>query len=119
MKALISALAAASMTAAVAAWSAPTPAYDHVVRIDEKTYNPDLLDVAVGDKVIWKNFDSDNHSVTAEYRPALPQDKLDFDSGVILSGGSFEHDFVKEGTYKYYCRFHPEVSGTVTVHSTR
>lgn len=119
MKMLLSALAAASMSAAVAAWTAPPPAYDHVIRIVEKKFDPDNLDVAVGDKVIWRNFDSDNHSITAEYRPALPQENLDFDSGVILSGGSFEHQFVKEGTYKYYCRLHPEVSGTVTVHSTR
>ena len=113
MKILLSTLAAACMSAAVAAWTAPSPAYDYVVRID-KNFNPDRIEVKVGDTVIWKNFDSDSHTVTSDFRPVEPQEG-GFDSGVILSGGSYEYTFVKLGTYKYYCKVHPEMMGTVVV----
>jgi hypothetical protein len=35
MKILLSTLAAASMSAAVASWTVPAPAYDYIVRIDK------------------------------------------------------------------------------------
>jgi len=113
MKILISTLAAASMSAAVAAWTAPSPSYEYVVRID-KNFNPDRIEVKIGDTVIWKNFDSGDHTVTAELRPASPQEG-GFDSGVILSGLSYEKVFSRIGTYKYYCKLHPEEMGTVIV----
>jgi len=56
MKILLSTLAAASMSAAMAAWTAPSPSYEYVVRID-KNFNPDRIEVKIGDTVIWKNFD--------------------------------------------------------------
>ncbi len=114
MKILLSTLAAACMSAAVAAWTTPSPAFDYVVRID-KNFNPDRIEVKVGDTVIWKNFDSESHTVSAEFRPGQPQDLGGFDSGVILSGGSFQYSFSKPGTYKYYCKLRREMLGTVVV----
>jgi plastocyanin len=114
MKTLPSVLAAALMSAAATAWTSPPPAYDHLVRID-KNFGPDNLEVMVGDKVVWKNFDSDNHTVTAQFWPATPQEENYFDSGIIPSGGSFEFQFVKEGVCKYSCTIHPEMKGTITV----
>jgi len=113
MKILLSTLAAASMSAAMAAWTAPSPSYEYVVRID-KNFSPDRIEVKIGDTVIWKNFDSGDHTVTAEFRPASPQEG-GFDSGLIPSGLSYEKIFSKIGTYKYYCKLHPEEMGTVIV----
>jgi len=113
MKILLSTLAAASMSAAVAAWTAPSPNYEYVITID-KNFHPDRLEVKLGDTVIWKNFDSDDHTVTSELRPASPQEG-GFDSGLIPSGLSFEKVFSRIGTYKYYCKIHPEQTGTVIV----
>ena len=113
MKILLSTLTAAIMSAGVAAWTAPAPTHEYVVTID-KNFSPDLLEVKIGDTVSWKNFDSDSHTVTAEFRPAAPQEG-GFDSGVILSGGTYEVMFAKVGRYKYYCRLHPGMTGTVVV----
>lgn len=115
MKTLLSVFAAASMTAAVAAWTAPPPAYDHVVRILDMNYSPDNLEIAIGDKVIWKNFDTKDHTATAQFWPTVPQEQPYFDSGPIGSGGTFEFIFVKEGTYRYVCSFTPGLRGTIVV----
>jgi plastocyanin len=37
-----------------------------------------------------------------------------FDSGTLMPGGTFTHTFPDEGTFEYYCRFHP-MQGTVRV----
>jgi len=113
MKTLPTVLVAALFAAATTSWSSPQN-FDYVVRID-KNFSPDNLDVKVGDKVLWKNFDSDNHTVTAEFYPASPQEENYFDSGMIPSGGSFEFTFVKEGVCKYSCKIHREMKGIVTV----
>jgi len=113
MKILLSPLAAASMSAAVAAWTAPGPAIDYVVTIDQN-FHPDRIEVKLGDMVIWKNFDSVDHTVTAEFRSADAQDG-GFDSGIIPSGQSYEKVFSKVGTYTYSCKLHPGATGTVLV----
>ena len=116
MKSQLAVFAAASMTAAVAAWTTPPPAYDYVVRVTENAFNPERLEVNFGDKVIWKNFDIDDHTVTAQFWPAEEaQDRPYFDSGVIRPGDSFDFTFVKEGTYRYICKFHQGIVGTVIV----
>jgi plastocyanin len=114
MKTLPSVLAAALLAAAATAWTSTPPAYDHLVRID-KNFSPDNLEVMVGDKVVWKNFDSDNHTVTAQFFPAVPQEENYFDSGIIPSGGSFEWQFVKEGSCRYWCSVHREMKGSITI----
>ena len=55
-------------------------------------------------------------TVTAQFWPAqASQEKPFFDSGVLRSGDSFDFTFVKEGTYRYYCKFHSGMRGTITV----
>ncbi len=38
-----------------------------------------------------------------------------FGSGAIPPGGTFTFDFTSPGVYDYYCRYHPWMTGTVTV----
>lgn len=38
-----------------------------------------------------------------------------FTSGAIPPGGTFAYTFTEPGTYQYYCRYHPWMTGTVTV----
>ena len=117
MRTLHSVLGAALMTITIVAWSSTPPVNDYVVRID-KLFSPDNLEIKVGDTVQWKNFDSDNHTVTAQFYPGptVPgQEENYFDSGMIASGGSYEWVFPKEGTCKYYCSVHRHMSGTITV----
>jgi len=110
MKTLPTVLGAAVMAIAVVAWS--NPVNDVVIRID-KLFSPDNVDISVGDTVSWKNFDSDNHTVTAQFFPAGAQENT-FESGIIPSGGSYEHLFAKEGICRYWCTLHRE-TGSITV----
>ena len=38
-----------------------------------------------------------------------------FDSGILLTGGTFELVLADIGTYEYFCTIHPEMSGRVVV----
>ena len=72
-----------------------------------------LIEVTVGDTVIWRNADTVQHTVVS----GNPDDGPDgvFDSGLIKTGSSFSYKFTKEGKYDYFCSIHPWMKGTVTV----
>jgi len=108
------------LTALLALPSLPLQTADYVIQIGEKNYHPDNLEVRVGDRVTWKNVDAEDHTVTSEARSSGPntQDRS-FDSGRIPSGGSFDQVFLREGTVRYYCRFHESTTGMVTVKQAR
>jgi plastocyanin len=85
----------------------PPPMEATVTLIDE-TYQPPLLEVAVGATVTWENIDGDDdHTVTSTGGA--------FNSGVLPAGSAFEHIFDAPGTYSYFCAIHPEMQGTITV----
>ena len=76
-------------------------------------YDPEVISVAVGTKVIWENADSTIHTVTS----GNPNDGPDglFDSELISAGDVFEYTFTNPGTVDYYCIVHPWMVGTVEV----
>jgi len=72
-------------------------------------YSPPSITVVIGvnNTVTWVNKDQSIHTVTAT-------DKS-FDSGNILTGGSFTFKFTTPGTYTYVCIYHSWMKGTVVV----
>ena len=75
-------------------------------------YLPYQIEISSGENVIWHNIDSAAHTVTSGI-PGTP-DGL-FDSGMVLSGGTFEYSFPEPGEYDYYCMVHPWMTGKVIV----
>ena len=76
------------------------------VQIVDTAYNPPRLAVLTGDTVGWRNSSFINqHTVTS----------ATFDSGPIVPGGGFFHDFSAPGAYVYACTIHPVMSGEVDV----
>jgi plastocyanin len=73
------------------------------------SYNPNLIEIKVGDTVTWINSDSSPHTVTSSSNDS------NFDSGVVRSGEAFSFTFEKEGQYSYFCTLHPSMVGTVVV----
>lgn len=63
--------------------------------------------IAVGTTVTVTNEDGVSHTFTSE-------DDV-FDSDSIASGESFEFTFDEAGDYTYFCKFHPQMTGTLTV----
>jgi len=115
MKTLMLGLAAA--LAAMGPAAAVMMQEDRVVQISDKTFQPDKLTVKVGERVTWKNGDTEDHTVTDIGRPSEPgvQGKSEFDSGVLKPGQTWSYTFTKEGNFQYHCTIHPKMIGVVIV----
>lgn len=86
----------------------------HVVLMQMNTqtsqfrYEPETVTVNVGDVIEWKNKDVYQHTVTSVGDETLR-------SGIINMGKAWRYRAVKKGTFKYYCKLHPNMRGTLIV----
>jgi amicyanin len=92
----------------VTSWSADTPPAAKV-KIDNFKFTPKELTIPVGATVTWVNGDDVPHTVTA--KGAQPA----FDSKALDTDQTYSFKFTKPGTYKYYCKVHTHMTGTVIV----
>ena len=100
--------AAASMPQGMNAEAAPNPGLQQIV-IDNFTFSPAKLTVAVGSQVTWVNHDDVPHTVTSTAKPKL------FDSGTMDTDDQFSHVFAAPGTYNYFCAVHPHMTAQIIV----
>jgi plastocyanin len=77
------------------------------VRIDNFSFAPQTLTVAVGTTVSWTNRDDIPHTVVST-------DGV-FKSKVRDTDEKFSYTFAKAGTYPYFCSIHPKMTGKVVV----
>src|SRR5689334_24665664 len=77
------------------------------VKIDNFSFGPATLTVAVGTTVTWTNRDDIPHTVVSD-------DKV-FKSKVLDTDEKFSFTFAKPGTYGYFCSIHPKMTGKVVV----
>ena len=77
------------------------------VVIDNFTFAPTPLTVAVGSEVTWVNHDDIPHSIVC---PAL-----NVKSHPLDTDDSFAHRFEPAGTFEYMCGLHPHMRGQITV----
>ena len=83
----------------------------------EKAWSPNPVEVKVGQKVIWTNNDSVQHTVTSG-SPGSPDSGQVFDSGLtklLNKGETFEWTATTAGEIPYYCQLHPTQLGSVVV----
>lgn len=78
------------------------------VVIDNFTFSPKTLTVAVGATVTWTNHDSVPHVVASA-------DDHFKKSPVLKTGQHFSNTFPTAGTYSYSCSIHPRMTGKVIV----
>jgi plastocyanin len=84
-------------------------AKEAAITIDNFTFTPPVLIVAVGSRVVWTNRDDIPHTIVGAEDPrALRSPPLDTD-------GQFAFTFAAPGTYRYFCSLHPHMQGTVVV----
>ena len=76
---------------------------------DSNSYNPNPIEIQVGDTVTWINNDSSPHTATSS------SDDSNFDTDVLRRGETYSFTFDKEGQYPYFCTLHPSMVGTVVV----
>jgi plastocyanin len=80
--------------------------------LTDTAYQPNPLQINVGDTVTWTNDDSQPHTVTSG-EGATPDGRLD--SSIMAPGATFSHTFTEGGEYPYFCLLHPNMVGTVSV----
>ena len=76
-------------------------------------YDPASAKVKTSTTVTWTNDDTLPHTVTSGNVDTGPSGE--FDSGIVMGGGSFTHTFDKAGSFDYYCALHPYMIGQVIV----
>jgi plastocyanin len=83
--------------------------------LTDTAFQPNPVNVKVGDTVSWTNNDNTIHTVI-EGNPATGGEvEGGFASDILGPGVTFEHTFNQTGTFEYYCNLHPNMVGTVIV----
>ena len=77
------------------------------VSIDNFSFAPAELTVAVGQSVTWINRDDVPHTIVATNR--------DFTSPALDTDDTYAHAFTAPGTYTYFCGIHPHMTGRIIV----
>ena len=95
-----------AMCAGIVGAAQSTPAATEV-KIDNFSFTPAELKVAVGTTVTWTNGDDIPHTVVST-------DKV-FKSKVLDTGDKFSFTFTTAGTFPYFCSIHPKMTGKVIV----
>jgi len=79
----------------------------NAVTIDNFTFTPPELTVAVGTTVKWLNHDDIPHNVVEKNKA--------FRSKVLDTDDSYSFTFASAGTFDYFCGLHPHMVGKVIV----
>jgi plastocyanin len=79
---------------------------EYTVTIENMQFNPQNLNVRVGDHVVWVNKDLFPHTATADAKA--------FDSKSIAAGASSTLVVLHAGAYGYGCTFHPTMKALLT-----
>ena len=79
----------------------------NVITIDNFTFSPKELTVAVGTTVKWVNHDDIPHTVVEK--------KTTFRSKALDTDDSYSFTFSSAGTFDYFCGLHPHMVGKVIV----
>jgi plastocyanin len=77
--------------------------------IDNFSFSPGTLTVAVGTTITWTNRDDIPHTVVNTDDPRA------FKSKVLDTDEKFSYTFTKAGTFPYFCSIHPKMTGKVVV----
>ena len=85
-------------------------AANQTVEIFDTAFQPKAINISMWSGVAWINQGNITQTVTAR--------DMTFDSGNLSSGQRFNHTFLQSGTFDYYSRTHPLVTGTVYVTSS-
>ena len=77
------------------------------IEITSSSFQPNSMTVDVGTTVTWINHDTKDQVVVAS--------NGDFDSGNIVAGGQYQYVFSKAGTFDYYSKVTPSMTGKIIV----
>lgn len=76
------------------------------IKISDLAFTPSSVTVHKGDRVKWLNDDFIDHTVTGNTGGV---------DEAVAAGKTIEIAMTKPGSFSYYCRVHPNMTGTVLV----
>lgn len=79
----------------------------HNVTVRDFEFDPQVVDIQVGDTVVWTNVGG-THNVASD-------DDTTFSSAPAVAPWTFSHTFTAAGPFPYHCDVHPFMTGTVNV----
>jgi plastocyanin len=79
----------------------------NVITVDNFTFSPKELTVAVGTTVKWVNHDDIPHTIVEK--------KTTFRSKALDTDDSYSYTFTSAGSFDYFCGLHPHMVGKVVV----
>ena len=85
--------------------------------LTDTAFQPNPIQVSVGNTVTWTNDDSQPHTVTSGSN-GQPDNKFNSSpnfSPLLNPGQTFSFTFTQAGDYPYFCMLHPNMVGTVSV----
>ena len=85
--------------------------------LTNNAFQPNPIQVSIGDTVTWTNDDSQPHTVTSGIN-GQPDGRFDSSPNfnpLLASRQTFEYAFTEAGEYPYFCQLHPNMVGTVSV----
>jgi plastocyanin len=102
---------------------AANPTIDLTLNKVGQWYTPKQTTISAGDKVTWKNDDTEAHTVTSGLGAGIQSVQTNqkgkpdgiFDSGAFKPGESWFRTFYNPGTYNYFCTIHPWMEAVVIV----
>ena len=84
------------------------------IDIENDGYDPEELNISIGDKVMWTNYDEDDkHTVSA--KSLNEEGQLLFHSGDLEDHDEFLHEFTVVGKFEYGCKYNSKFYGVVNV----
>lgn len=90
--------------------AAPASAEDASISVPDYEFAPARVKVDPGDTVTWNFVGPTQHTATSARGEAER-----FDSGELGPGQTFARTFDNPGRWSFYCRPHPNMTGSVTV----
>jgi plastocyanin len=106
-RALIVATLLGPVIGAMLAFGAIAAQDANVVTIDNFTFSPKELTVAVGTTVKFVNHDDIPHTVVEK--------KLSFRSKALDTDDGYSYTFATAGSFDYFCSLHPHMVGKIIV----
>lgn len=77
--------------------------------------NDKVISLATQNTVTWYNADLGFYGGGAGTDHRLEADNGSFDSDNIAPNGAYTRTFTTPGTYTYHCKYHEDMTGTITV----
>lgn len=118
MMTVLALTAAACGVTACGVQDAPTSSpRTYAALVKDFNFLPEQIDVTTGTTVVWTNRDRFGHTVTF----GVPGDRTGTE-GVLgetstndAAGLTYERTFTEPGTYQFFCRYHPTMTGEIVV----